>query len=325
MVVSDYISIVGLSSILQETSSWNIFLFLGVETLFWAVLSLFFLFFIPKEYKIHKKSIFFFFLVINVGLLFMGIVITLVMLLFGFRMATSKVFKPKYGMINFEEYTSSFPVINSKFHEGVLAIGGEKQRLISSNEKIKSLKILYDSNAQGNIEKIKLFLADSSDETRLYAFALVSAAEKRLNSHIKELRDKIDKCADKGKLEGHYFNLAQTYWQFVFHGVANEYLVGFYTEKIEDTLHKISHKSNASILLGKIHLFNHKYIEAEESFREAITLGASLESVSTFLAESKYGQRAFNSVSEYILQEEFSIDLRMKPLYEVWKSEKRGA
>ena len=318
----DYFSIVGLSSILFETSSLNILTFIGIEILFWATFSAIFTFFLPKKYRRYRRGLFLFFLVMNVGLLFMGVIITLVMLLFGLKMATNRVNKPRYGVINFEEYTASFPTINSKFHEGVLEIGGDKQKFISSDEKIKSLKILYDSNAQGNIEKIKLFLADSSDETRLYAFALVSASEKRLNTQIKDIRNKIEKCNNKDRLEEHYYNLAQVYWQFVFHGVANEYLVGFYTQKIEDTLQKISHKASASILLGKIHIFNKKYIEAEKAFTEAIELGANRASVSTFLAEAKYGQRAFNSVSNYILQEEFSIDLRMKPLYEVWKSDR---
>jgi tetratricopeptide (TPR) repeat protein len=250
----------------------------------------------------------------------MGVLISIVILLFGLTMATNRVRKPRYVIINFEEYTASFPVVYSKFHEGVLAIGARHQESISSDEKIKSLKILYDSKAQGNIAKIKLFLADSSDETRLYAFALVSASEKKLNDQIKEIKEKIEKSSDERKIEEYYYNLAQTYWQFIFHGVANEHLVLFYTDKIESTLQNIKHKANASILLGKIHLFNKKYTEAEASFQRAIELGANRESISTFLAETKYEQRAYNEVSKYMQNELLTIDLRMKPLYEIWKS-----
>jgi tetratricopeptide (TPR) repeat protein len=211
-------------------------------------------------------------------------------------------------------------MVYSGFQEGILAIDSHHNRTISSDEKIKSLKILYDSNAEGNIGKIKLFLSDSSDETRLYAFALISAYEKRLNSQLKEIHNKIADADDIDRLEEHLFNLAQTYWQFIFHGVASEYLTLFYTRKIEKTLESIQHKSNASILLGKIYIFNKKYQEAEEYFQRAIELGAKEESVATFLAEAKYGQKAYNSVSKYMLQEQFAIDLRMKPLYQVWKS-----
>ncbi|NEW60935.1 hypothetical protein GSY74_06525 [Sulfurovum sp. bin170] len=315
----DFVSLIGLSSILQETNSWNILLFVGVEILFWTTVSAILVLFLPKKYRVHRKKLFLFFLIMNVGLLFMGVVVMVVMLLFGLAMATTKSYKPKYEIINFEEYTSSFPMVESKFHEGVLAIGGDHKESISNEEKIKSLKILYDSNAQGNIGRIKEFLADGSDETRLYAFALISASEKKLNSQIKEIKSKIDNSQDKKKLEEHQFNLALTYWQFIFHGVANEHMVLFYVKKIEERLQEISHRANASILLGKIHLFNKKYIEAENSFRRAIELGANEGSVATFLAEAKYELKEYNSISKYMQNEQFAIDLRMKPLYEIWK------
>ncbi|SFV50218.1 Extracellular Matrix protein PelE [hydrothermal vent metagenome] len=314
--MSDFINI------LQETNSWNILLFIGVEILFWMVISAILILFLPRKYRIHKKEIFLFFLIMNVGLLVMGVVITLVMLLFGLSMATSRIHKPRYEMINFEEYTSSFPMVHSKFHEGILAIGTKHNKSISTDQKIKSLKILYNSNAQGNIGKIKLFLSDSSDETRLYAFALISASEQKLNGQIKEIKSKIDKCKDKKKLEEHQYNLAIAYWQFIFHGIANEHMVLFYTKKIEEILQEISHRANASILLGKIHLFNKRYFEAEEAFKRAIELGVNESSVATFLAEAKYEQREYSEVSKYMQNEEFTIDLRMKPLYEIWKENK---
>jgi len=319
MVVFDNFDLLRIQLILQETNSSDLLIVILAEIGFWIVVSAILVLFIPKKYNPYRKEIFIFFLVINVGLLFMGMLLTLLMLIFGFSWATHRVNKPSYEVVDFDEYTSSFPMVYSKFHEGVLAIEHHSQE-ISSDEKIKSLKILYDSNAQGNIGKIKLFLSDSSDETRLYAFALISSYEKRLNSQLKELQDRIDETEDIEKKEGYYFNLALTYWQFIFHGVANERLVLFYTQKIEDTLESIKHKANASVLLGKIYIFNHRYKEAEEYFKEAIKLGATEESVSTFFAEAKYGQKAYNEVSQYMSQEEFAIDLRMKPLYQVWKT-----
>ena len=316
----DYFSLATLSSILQETNSWNILLFIVVEVLFWATFSAFFTLLLPSKYKIHKKEIFLFFLIMNVSLLFMGTLITIVILLFGLSMATTKSSKPVYEVINFEEYSSSFPMVHSKFHEGVLAISANHKEEISSEEKIKSLKILYDSNAQGNIGRVKEFLADSSDETRLYAFALVSAYEKRLNIQIKELKDKIAKTEDESKIEEHQFNLAQTYWQFIFHGVANEHMVLFYTDKIERILEDISHIASAYILLGKIHLFNKKYFDAEDAFKKAIELGINKNAVATFLAEVKYEQGAYSAVPNYMQNEEFTLDLRMKPIYEIWKN-----
>ncbi len=55
-------------------------------------------------------------------------------------------------------------MVYSKVSRGDLSMEGSNRERISSDEKIKSLKILYDSNAQGNIGRIKRFLSDSSDE-----------------------------------------------------------------------------------------------------------------------------------------------------------------
>jgi len=49
--------------------------------------------------------------------------------------------------VQFEEETEKFPMVYSKFQEGILSMEGSNRERISSDEKIKSLKILYDSNA----------------------------------------------------------------------------------------------------------------------------------------------------------------------------------
>jgi tetratricopeptide (TPR) repeat protein len=304
--------------LLQQNSSDKILMFVGGEILFWIVTSFIFLLFLPKKYQQYKKEIFLFFVVINIGLLFIGILLTLIMVLFGLSWATHRVSRPNYESVNLEEHISEFPVVYSKFQEGILTIEGEHTKEISTDEKIKSLRILYDSNAEGNIEKIKHFLADSSDETRLYAFALISSFEKKLNTRIKEVQKKIEKSEDEKERNQHRFELAITYWQFIFHGVASEKLSGFYTKKIEQTLEEIQNLPSAFVLLGKIHIFNKEYTKAEASFLKAVELGLPKESIFTFLAEIKFAQKKYNEVANYISHELFAIDIRLKPLAETW-------
>jgi vacuolar-type H+-ATPase subunit D/Vma8 len=321
MVVFDTLNFSYLSNLLHAQNSWKeILFFVAGEIGFWIIFSLLLILFLPKKYAKYRLDIFIFFLVINVGLLFIGILLTTIMLLFGFSWATHRISRPSYEMVHFDEQIAHFPMVYSKFHEGVLALDSKFSKGISTDEKIKSLKILYDSNAQGNIGKIKHFLADSSDETRLYAFALVSSFEKRLNQQIKELQEKIDYVQSTNKKEKLSFELALVYWQFIFHGVANRQLTSFYTDKVEKTLEDITHNSSAFVLLGKIQIFNKEYDRAEVYFNRAIELGVSKKSLSTFFAEIKYGQRKYNSISEYILPDEFDIDLRLKPLISVWRS-----
>lgn len=308
-----------LFSILQQTNRWDIIiLFTLVEISFWTVFSLLLVQFLPKKYKPYQKDIFIFFAVVNIGLLFIGILLTVIMVLFGLSWATHRVSHPSYEIVDFDEQLSSFPMVYSAFQEGILTMEGQHRDELSSDIKIKSLKILYDSNAQGNIRKIKHFLSDSSDETRLYAFALVSSFEKKLNDRLTELNKKIEEEKNEELLEKYNFDLAMTYWQFIYHGVADEQLTGFYTKKIENILLDINNNSSAFMLLGKIHIFNKEYDKSEEAFKKAIKLGVPQSVVSTFFAEIKYGQKKYNSVSRYIIPEQFNLDLRLKPLVSIW-------
>ena len=307
-------------NLLQEQNSLEkIVLLISIEVAVWMFLSWLLILFLPIKYKKYQSEIFIFFVVINIGLLFIGIILTIIMILFGFSWATNRISRPSYETVYFEEQVSAFPMVYSKFHEGILALDSKFEKSISSDEKIKSLKILYDSNAQGNIGKIQHFLADDSDETRLYAFALVSSFEKRLNQQIKKLQEKISYTHNDEQREKFSFELAQVYWQFIFHGVANKQLVNFYTGKIEKILENINANASAFILLGKIQIFNKEYNLAEEYFLRAIELGVPEKVLYTFFAEIKYGQRKYDSIAQYILPEEFDIDLRLKPLIPVWR------
>ena len=320
MVVFNDLNLSLVVALLQEQNSVEqILWFVGAEMAFWFLFSLILIAFLPSKYKKYQKEIFLFFLVINIGLLLIGIVLTLIMILFGLSWATHRVSRPSYETIYFEEQVAEFPMVYSEFHEGILALKSTHQEEISSDEKIKSLKILYDSYAQGNIGRIQDFLSDSSDETRLYAFALISTFEKKLNHQIKDLQNKIAYAHSSEHKERYSFELAQVYWQFIFHGVANEQLTGFYTQKIENILSTIHSNSSAFVLLGKIKIFNKEYSEAEAYFYKAIDLGIPKKAMSTFLAEIKYGQEKYNDIAQYILPEQFDIDLRLKPLIQVWR------
>jgi len=305
---------------LQETNSSKLLLFIAIMLFFWMLVFTIIIPLLPKKYQLYKKEIFIFMVIINMGLLFMGILLTLIMLLFGLTWASNRVSRPHYEVLNIEDYVvDEFPMVTSHFSEGILAIESQHNHTISTDEKIKALRILYESNVQNNIGKIKLFLSDSSDETRLYAFSLISSFEKKLNDEVKNFHEKIESANNKHDLEMYHLRLAQSYWQFIFHGVANEQLSPFYTTKIEETLSHVEHSAKASMLLGKIHLFNKAYKKSEEAFLKSVEQGTPKKYIDTYLAEIRYEQKAYNQISKY-MEKEFVIDLRLKPLYQTWRS-----
>ena len=302
----------------KQNSPTELLIFIGIAIVFWSIASFIFVQFAPTKYKIFKREMFLFFIVINVGLLFIGIILTIIMVFFGLAWATHRKSQANFTPVHFKEHISEFPIVYSQFQEGILTVEGEHAKEISNDAKIKSLRILYDSNAQGNIAKIKNFLSDSSDETRLYAFALIASFEKKLNTQINELQAKVKRSKNEEERNKYYFELAHTYWQFIFHGVASEKLSGFYTKKIEKTLTHIDNQSNAFVLLGKIHIFNKNYEKAEKSFEKAVALGLPKEAIFSFLAEIKSAQKKYNEVSNYISDELFNIDIRLKPIAKTW-------
>ncbi len=219
----------------SRNSIEDILILIAVEALLWSIFSLFLTLFLPKRYKPYKFEIFIFFLVINIGLLFIGFILTIIMVLFGLSWATHRVSRPIYEAVQFEEETEKFPMVYSKFQEGIFEYGGEQiGREYLVMRKIKSpKKFLYDRQmAQGKYlgrdKRVSIPIVQM--ETRLYAFALVSTFEKKLNDLITELQRKIED-AKGSRLEQYQFELANTYWQFIFHGVADEQLAGFYTTK----------------------------------------------------------------------------------------------
>jgi tetratricopeptide (TPR) repeat protein len=304
---------------MQPNSTELILLFVTIEIAFWIVLSFILIQFLPKKYQSYKTEIFIFFTILNIGLLFIGVLLTIIMMLFGLSWATHRLSRPDYETVHFQEQVAEFPIVYSEFQEGLLMMEGEQQNTLSSNEKIKSLRILYETNSQNNIGKIKHYLSDSSDETRLYAFALVASFEKKLNDSIKEIQNEIEATTDTKLLERLHFKLAQAYWQFIFHGVADEQLGPFYTEKIATILQDSPHNPSSYVLLGKIHLFNQELEEAETAFLKAIDLGIPKQALYTFLAEIKYAQKKYDEISQYIVEDQFNIDLRLKPLVEMWR------
>ncbi|HHD75211.1 MAG TPA: hypothetical protein ENK82_07920 [Campylobacterales bacterium] len=304
--------------LMQQNSTESILLFVTIEILFWILLSFLLIQFLPKKYQGYKVEIFIFFTILNIGLLFIGVLLTIIMMLFGLSWATHRLSRPDYETVYFQEQVAEFPMVYSEFQEGLLMMEGEQQHTLSSDEKIKSLRILYETNSQNNIGKIKQYLSDNSDETRLYAFALVASFEKKLNESIKAIQKEIEATSDPKLLEKLYFKLAQAYWQFIFHGVADAQLGRFYTEKIATILEETPHNPSSYVLLGKIHLFNNELEKAEMAFFKAIDLGIPKKALYTFLAEIKYEQKKYDEISKYIVEDEFNIDLRLKPLMAMW-------
>jgi hypothetical protein len=307
-----------LLSFLQEENSWKLLIFMLIIAIFWIVFIYLLLRVFPRKYQFYRREIFFFLVTLNIALLFMGMLLTASLLLFGLYWATFRMSKPVFEVINFEQYFTKIPLVESKFHEGVLSLNGHKDGEIKTEEMIKSLETIYESADQNNIGQVKQFLSSNTDEVRLIAFSQISSYEKLLTKKPKELELRLSRAKSKEEREECNYLLAETYWQFIFHGVADTHLIGFYIGKIERHLKLSGRNLNVYILYGKVHLYNKKYEVAKECFLEALKCGVPKHLVYSYLAEIEYELRNFNNVAQYISNDMFDLDLKIKPYHMIW-------
>ena len=307
-------------SFLQEQCSWKLVLLMVSVFIFWMLFIALVMKFIPQKYHLYKKEIFIFLVVLNVGLLFMGFILTLAFLLFGLYWATFRMSRPVYGGMDASQYFIKTPRVESKFHEGVLTMMSTKEKEVNNDEMIKSLETICNSNEYNNIGKIKHLLSSNRDEVRLLTFSHISSYEKELTTKVKIFEEKIKHAKTKQELELANYLLAETYWQFIFHGVADANLIEFYIEKIERYLKRSGETVPVAILNGKINMHRKNYNVAKKYFLEALALGAFKQQVFSYLAEVEYELKNFNNVSQYILNDMFDMDVKMKPYSMMWSS-----
>ena len=305
--------------LLQEESSWKLIVFMLLLIGLWTIFVSFAVKFLPKKYNVYKKEIILFLVTLNFGLLFMGLFLTIVLLIFGLYWATFKVKKSDYKRIDFEEHFTKIPTVYCKFQENVLHQEPSKECNVDTYEMIKSMETVYNSAEQNNISNIKHLLSSEIDEIRLLAFSQISAYEKELLKRVKKLEEKKENAKTKDEIESYNYLLANAYWQFIFHGVADQNLVSFYLEKIEKYLQMSGKSVPVSILYGKISLYKKEYRIAREHFLRALHLGAAKHQVFSFLAEVEYELRNFNKVGDYMMDKMFNLDLKMKPYYVMWR------
>ncbi len=136
----------------------------------------------------------------------------------------------------------------------VLKIGEGKLRSIirgkgSVEEKILTIKLFSQSLEE--IEKLNYFL-QNPDESRLYAFSLISKLEKEYQDRIKELQDIFEKDKDPQVA----LKLAEAYYEFSVSGLISRELTNFYLERAREFAqyahNKIGDKYEVLLIAGRI-------------------------------------------------------------------------
>lgn len=273
---------------------------------------------LPKKYRKFKIELIILLTSINFALIFIGFILSLVMFLVGLKLSTREIKRSIIDDVDITSFTDEFPIIKRMFGEGVISAMSTGEIDYGADKKIKALSLLSSMKIEGSIGKIKLFLSDSSDETRLYAFALIAEHEKELNTRIQELKKALEENPDEA--DEIHTKLASIYWEFLYLGIADENLINFYTTKIRDSVAQTSLTAKGALLLGKIAILDKDYTEAKKYLKTALVLGEEKKAVLPYLAEVNYELREFDKIQQLMTSmSDAHIDLKLKPLYEAWK------
>ena len=145
------------------------------------------------------------------------------------------------GMINLDEFSTSFLEIERTFGEGSMN-DLMMSEYASKSKKLKALSSLAINLSPGNLKIIRQTLTSTDDEVRMFGYAIINKAEKALNQKINFHLDVIHKetlksfssaPSDGEALANSQKELAFLYWEMIYTELSHESLkINFLTSVI---------------------------------------------------------------------------------------------
>jgi tetratricopeptide (TPR) repeat protein len=301
----------------------------------YVVLSLFFLFhglavfllttvlylFLPKRIESSKwEPLVFIFLIGFFGFI-IGYLFLFILTLYLFRAQKNIEFKPIKAFSTEEIEDEDFDFSGRRFGEGAI-LSILKKDNAPSDLKLRAFMSLSDLKSPITYSLIKENISNPMDEIRLMAFSMISKMEKQLNDKIYELNLRLkDNDLSEEKKAKIYFELAQTYWDFVFFHIVDKEFENFAIEKAlyyaEEGL-KLKKDFIPYFLLGRVYLRLKDYKKAKEYLELAFNFKEFRYKVIPYLAECYFYERNFKKVKELFSQLDLSLDVKVNFLKQFW-------
>jgi len=301
----------------------------------YVALSLFFLFhglavflltivlylFLPKRIGSRKwEPLVFIFLIGFFGFI-VGYLFLFILTLYLFRAQKNIEFKPIKAFSTEEIEDEEFDFSGRRFGEGAI-LSILKKDNAPSDLKLRAFMSLSDLKSPITYSLIKENISNPMDEIRLMAFSMISRMEKQLNDKIYELNLRLkDNDLSEEKKAKIYFELAQTYWDFVFFHIVDKEFENFAIEKAlyyaEEGL-KLKKDFIPYFLLGRVYLRLKDYKKAKEYLELAFNFKEFGYKVIPYLAECYFYERNFKKVKELFSQLDLSLDVKVSFLKHFW-------
>lgn len=177
---------------------------------------------------------------------------------------------------------------------GIISFNKNEQRRLSA---VNAIRFLPNKEA---VPLFKLALNDLSDDVRLLAYSSLDKIEFGLNQTIEDLQKKFY-TQPSAKLS---HQIAQSYWELYYLGLAESPLKDHYLVKAREYLlkaFKYEELPKIHLLLGKVLLAEENYQLAISSLEEALKGGLLMKQVAPYLAEAAFMMKDYTKVKQYMM------------------------
>ncbi|QOP40341.1 hypothetical protein [Sulfurimonas marina] len=250
------------------------------------------------------------------------------------------------NILNLDEFGISFLEVERVFGEGSL------NDLIHSkyapkSKKLRALNVLSTNISPANLRIIKQTLSSTDDEIRMFGYAIIDKAEKRLAKNINKELEKLKAADSSHNLQDAAEaakELAFLYWELLYTELSHESLNEEFLDQVEiyalisrrhylilldesveensqEQLEIINTLSKLHLLLGRVYMKNGAYEQALTEFtvaQELLENDASF--VLPYMAEIYFLMGKYNIVASILSKlESLSINSTIHPILEQWK------
>ncbi|WP_304544929.1 hypothetical protein [Sulfurimonas microaerophilic] len=300
------------------------------------------------RFSLHKnnfRSSFLYFFIFNFSMPVLGYVTSILLAKLMVDMEyTEKV--SNTNILNLDEFGISFLEVERVFGEGSLNDLIHSQYAPKS-KKLRALNVLSTNISPANLRIIKQTLSSTDDEIRMFGYAIIDKAEKRLAKNINKELERL-KAADNA----HNLHdaaeaskeLAFLYWELLYTELSHESLNEEFLDQVEtyalisrrhylillDEIVEENSQEHLQIIntLSKLHLLLGRVYMKNEAFEQALTeftvaqelLDNDANFVLPYMAEIYFLMGKYNIVASILSKlQSLSINSTIYPILEQWK------
>jgi tetratricopeptide (TPR) repeat protein len=282
------------------------------------------------KFSLHKNnqvSAFFWFLILNFSMFFLGYIASIWIAIFLVNVKYEAI-HIKTEIINLEEFKYSVVNINRIFGESSIL-----RTILNENVPLsKRLQAFSSITAQispFSISIIKQTLTSHNDEIRLYAYSILNNLETKISDALsKELMTFENSKKDEKKYNAAK-EIAFLYWEQLYINLADQALEEVFIKNIKKYsslaikyFEKINNEEvlfSLLILQGKLFLKEGDYKSALEVFKKAEKINNKSISLVPYMAEVYYQFKDFKKVKELLNKnKEFMFNQKLYPIIYQW-------